>query len=434
MYLISIFQRLFYFLKKDKRYVYYDWFCDNLERDREDIVELQNDLINRIVVYAYNNTDYYRDLLDRNGINPHEINNKEKLKIIPVLTKDDIANNIDKLKSKDSYSSNLVKITSGGSTGNQSVIYKSKHYIEKSYAATMRNNLIANWFPSDKVLFIWGAPYENTNFKKSLLLRISFFINRRHLLNAYNYNEESFRNWITYIRNKKITVIYGYATILKEFADFIIKHDVKISGIKSVISTSEKLDNRELISKAFNSTVYDQYGCREILAIGIEDYHGNMNIADDNVVLNVGEDNMLIVTALHSFGFPLINYEVGDIGSVDQLESSTSIPFSKMKLAIGRETENFYSTDGYIVSSSSLSTALSLHNVRIKEQQIIQIAYKSFLVKYVPNEEFDFDNYRNAIIYIFGKYFGKSLKVTFEQVTKISKEKSGKKLMFKREF
>jgi len=436
MNITNVFQRLFYYIKRDKRFVYYDWFCNNLKLNRTEIIELQNELIKGIVIYAYNNTKYYRDLLDRNRIDPYDIDNKEKLKEIPILTKDDIANNINKIKSKDLYSKDLKKITSGGSTGNQSVIYKSKYLIEKTYAASMRNNLIANWLPSDKVLFIWGAPYENKNFNKSILLKISFWVNRRYILNAYNYNEESFNNWISFIKKKKIKVIYGYATILKEFAEFIVKHKIEIAGIKSVISTSEKLENRKLISKAFNAKVYDQYGCREILGIGIEDFNGNMNIADDNVVLNVGLNNELIVTALHSYGFPLINYQVGDIGSVKDLNNTNydSLPFSKMTLKIGRETENFFNYEGNTISSSSLSTALSTYNIKIKEQQIIQKAHKSFVVNYIPKEDFDYDKYKEAVINIFSKYFGENLDVIFEQVSKLNKEKSGKKLMFKREF
>lgn len=436
MSITNVLQRLFYYIKRDKRFVYYDWFCNNLKLNRTEIIELQNKLIKGIVIYAYNNTKYYRDLLDRNRINPYDIDNKEKLKEIPILTKDDIANNLDKIKSKDLYSKDLKKITSGGSTGNQSVIYKSKYFIEKTYAASMRNNLIAHWLPTDKVLFIWGAPYENQNFNKSLLLRISFFVNRRYILNAYKYNKESFSNWITFIKKRKIKVIYGYATILEEFSEFIIKHEIKIEGIKSVISTSEKLENRKLISKAFNAKVYDQYGCREILAIGIEDQNGNMIIADDNVVLNVGVNNELIVTALHSYGFPLINYQVGDVGSIIDLSNtnSTSLPFSTMKLKIGRETENFFSHEGNTISSSSLSTALSMHNIRIKEQQIIQKGYKYFVVKYIPKDGFDYDNYKEAVFSIFSKYFGENLNVIFEKVSKLNKEKSGKKLMFKRDF
>lgn len=436
MNIINVLQRLFYYVKRDKRFVYYEWFCNNLKLNRTEIIESQNELIKRIVIYAYNNTEYYRDLLDRNRINPYDIDNNEKLKEIPVLSKDDIANNLDKIKSNDSYSNDLIKITSGGSTGNQSIIYKSKYFIEKSYAANMRNNLIANWFPSDKVLFIWGAPYENKNFNKSLLLKISFFVNRRYILNAYNYNEKSFHNWITYIKKKKIKIIYGYATILKEFAEFVVMHNVEIQGIKSVISTSEKLENRELISQAFNCPVYDQYGCREILAIGIEDSQGNMIIADDNVVLNINDRGALIVTALHSYGFPLINYEVGDIGETLDLSNNDtdSLPFSKMKLKIGRETENFLSKDGHTVSSSSLSTALSMHDIRIREQQIIQKAYSNFHIKYIAKESFNYNKYRNVVFSVFKKYFGEKIDIKFEEVDQIEKEKSGKKLMFKRNF
>jgi len=433
--LIFRLQRLFYWIKRDYRFRYFDWFINNLSMDQASLLNMQNDLIQNIVNYAYNHTDYYKQLFDKFKIHPEVIKNREDLKRISTLTKEDLSTYCESIKSDDKYGKKLVRITSGGSTGNQSVVYKSKYYIEMSYAASMRNNTIANWWPYDKVLFLWGSPIEFQNLQKSFLLRLSFKINRRYLLNAYNYGHQDFRDWAKLISRKKIKVIYGYATMLKDFANYIIKNKIKISGIRSVVSTTEKLTNRNIIEQAFNCKVFDQYGCREVLGVSIEDDSGNMLIADDNVVLNMGEDGKILITALHSYGFPLLNYEVGDIGLIASDEmNNTTLPFTSMRLTVGRETDNFITEKNKVISSSSISTALSLFNIKVIEQQVIQRGYRDFLVLYIPRTDFLYSYYQEILYKVFRKLFGSEIKIEFQQVDKIPLEKSGKKLMFKREF
>ena len=119
-------------------------------------------------MHAYNNTSYYKDLFDELNINPRSIKNKNDLKSLPELTKSIIINNIDRIKSNDNYGKELKKYTSGGSTGFQAVIYKSKFYQQMESAAWLRNNSIVGWNPNYKSAWIWGSPIENAKMRKSV--------------------------------------------------------------------------------------------------------------------------------------------------------------------------------------------------------------------------------------------------------------------------
>jgi len=263
-------QRFFYSLKKDRRYSYYDHLKSNLRLNRKEMIDLQNRSLSTLINYAYHSTSYYRALMDQNKISPSDIRTKEDLFSFPILTKSIIRENIDRIKSHDGYASTLNEVTSGGSTGNQARIYKSSYFEQFSRAAFLRNNLILDWYPQDKSVWIWGAPYEHEQLEKSLISRFGFFINRRCLLNAYNYSKDDFSIWVDKIEAFKPKILFGYASIILDFSKYLLTHNIWIDSIKRVVSTTEKLTDRETIKEAFRCSVSDMYGSREILSIAME--------------------------------------------------------------------------------------------------------------------------------------------------------------------
>lgn len=436
MNIFELAQRISYAVIRDKRYHYYDKFKKNLYLSKEEIQQLQNHLIQKLIDHAYSHTNYYKELMDSLHLKPIDIKCREDLKKMPALTKSLIRQNMETIISDDSFAKNIVLVTSGGSTGNQAIIYKSSYYDQVTKAISLRNNLIAGWKPSDRSVWLWGAPYEHERLKKSIVAKIGILVNRRMLFNTFNYSPEDFPTWIDRIHQYKPKVLYGYATVILEFAVYLLENSVQLPSINLVISTTETLRKREIIEKAFNCEVINQYGCREILGIGIESAKGVMRIADDNVALYLNEEGEFIVTALHSYGFPLINYKLGDYGEIldTKIKTEDNLPFSAMNIKIGRTTDNFLTKDNRTVSASALSTYMSTFILYIKEQQIIQSSHKDFTVNFVPDYKFDEVVYKNSITNALKEYFGEDLKIKFKKMNKIPLERSGKKLMFKRTF
>jgi phenylacetate-CoA ligase len=434
-YFSEIAQRIAYLCKNDKRFFYYDLLRKNLSLSANDIIRIQNDLIQKLVNHAYNNTQYYKKIMDDLNLKPDDIRNKEDLRKLPILTKSIIRNNINKIKSKDHWSKKLKLVTSGGSTGNQAVIYKSPYFEQMSRAAFLRNNLISGWYPGDKSVWIWGVPYEHQQVKESLISKVGIIINKRLLFNAYSYSTNDFGVWTNKIMRSKPKILYGYASIISQYSKYLLRNNISIPCIRKVVTTSEKLEDREIIEKAFHCDVYDQYGCREIFSLGIESHPGIMRIANDVVALNIYEKGEFVITALHSYGFPLINYLIGDYGELlDSGAIKDNLPFSSMNLKIGRMTDNFLTADGFTVSSTALCTYISTFNFNVSEQQIIQNDYKHFVINYVPDSNFELQYYKKNIDTIFEEYFGKELTINFNKVDRVPIEKSGKKLMCKRLF
>jgi phenylacetate-CoA ligase len=431
-FLLNLSYRLFL---NDNRFKYYKTLLNNLKLTRVEIINSQNENIQKLIIHAYNSTVYYKELFDSNKLNPYDIKTNNDLLLIPPLTKEIIANNIEKLKSNDKYGIKLTKVTSGGSTGVQAVIYKSHFFEEVSRGAWLRNNAMIGWMPGDKSVWIWGSPIEHIAQKKSIKVKLGIFLNRRIILNAYKYSTSDFPQWYKTILKFKPKVVFGYSSIILEFAQFLISNNLLLPTVKLVVSTTEKLNNREIIEKAFQCNVHDQYGCREIITIAIESRKDEMLLTDDIVLLNTNESNEILLTALHSFGFPLINYRVGDTGNiVGKPHSANEFPFPVFNLKIGRITDNFINHQNIKVSSSAFSTYLSTLNLNIKEHQFIQNDYKSFTVNFIITNSTNIDSYKYEVQKCLEEYFGENLSIKFQNVDRIQSEKSGKRLMFKRLF
>ena len=418
----------------DNRYKYYKKLRSNLNLSRNEIIQKQKEDIQKLIHHAYHHTAYYKELMDLYGLTPNDINTKEDLMKLPPLTKQLIKNNIEKLTSDDGFSKNLIKFTSSGSTGEQGLIYRSRFSEDMSRASWLRNNSMIGWMPLDKTAWIWASPLENKSYLRRVYVNSKMFLNRKIFLNSFNYAISDFPNWYQKVLKFKPKVIYGNSSVIGEFSNFMLKNKLKLPSVKIVVCTTEQLRNRDLIEEAFNCKVYDQYGSSEVVAIGIEVRKDEMIFTDDVVVLNSNENNEFLLTPLFSYGFPLINYKLGDTGeNVSSNKISNLYPFPIMDLMIGRTTDKFLTDSNRKISTSSLGSYMAKLDLGIDGHKIIQSNYKEFEIFYKSSSPDD-EIYYNKVTTSLNEYFGNDLNIKFKKVSKLPIEKSGKNLMFKRTF
>ena len=143
--------------KKDQRFLFYRELLAHLKWDRETVLEHQKTALTNLIQHAYSNTTYYKALFDELGLQPSDIQTQEDLKKIPILTKQTIKDNLLRLSTNDHFGKNMIKCTSGGSTGEQALIYRSKYFNEISRASWLRNNAMIGWYPIDKSVWFWPS-------------------------------------------------------------------------------------------------------------------------------------------------------------------------------------------------------------------------------------------------------------------------------------
>ncbi|MEX2690281.1 MAG: hypothetical protein Q6351_008175 [Candidatus Njordarchaeum guaymaensis] len=79
---------------------YYKWLMKTQWLTREELEEIQNLRLRAIIKHTYHNVPYYRRIFEVLGLKPSDIQTKEDLKLLPVLTKNDIRKHFDNLIAK----------------------------------------------------------------------------------------------------------------------------------------------------------------------------------------------------------------------------------------------------------------------------------------------------------------------------------------------
>lgn len=213
--------------------------------------------------------------------------------------------------------------------------------------------------------YIWGSDYE-VAIQQALRSRLMDWALNRFLTNAFALSEASMSTFAQEIRQKRPTVLYGYASALVRFAEFVQTRrldDIKFSG---VISSAEVLypSQREIIERTFGCGVIDRYGTRELGGIACEcQEHMGLHISAENVYVEIlrdevpvpiGEEGDIVVTNLNNYGMPFIRYHIDNIGQLSDVECRCGRGLPMLQTVHGRVSDLFKTKSGRTIHGEFL--------------------------------------------------------------------------------
>ncbi len=264
--------------------------------------------------------DYYRPLL-KNGL----------LKSLPVLTKQQIRTFFDRLRTPHRESMRPYINASGGSTGEPTLVVQDREYADWNEAT--ENYFYREFLGIDpqreRKVILWGAPRDLAK-SRSLKVRLGRWGTSTKWLNSYHVSPKRWAEYIDAINRYRPVVLKGYAGSLWQLARFAKRNNIRLFSPRYIYSSSETLYDsmRRDIEEAFQTKVYDFYGSREVGPIAAECRAGRKHIFIFNNLLEIVDINSnkplkpgmigrLLVTNLHNYSMPLLRYDIGDAGSMD---------------------------------------------------------------------------------------------------------------------
>jgi len=324
-------------------------------RSPEDVRSKQLQDVRALLAHAAKRVPYYRELFRNIGVRSEDIRSWDDFSRLPILTKDIIRAEERNLIREDVAVEKLQKHFSGGSTGVPLKFFRSADYMVASDAGTYRNLEQCGWRPGEMVAFFWGG-----NDKLYGMSRIEFevrqYIRRMYQFDPFFAGEADMAKWVDVFARIRPKAILGYASTIALFASFLDRRGQKISGVKGVFTTAEKLykPQRDVIAHVFGCRVYDCYGSSEVQNIAAECSEGKMHINADFVVLE--EDRVegdrprpFLVTSLLNYSMPFIRYRNEDCGFLSHETCSCANHFPLMRLEIARTSDNFLFPGGRVV-------------------------------------------------------------------------------------
>lgn len=362
---------------------------------------------------------------------------------LPVMKKSDFQQPLPQRLSEGYTSKNVFINKTSGSSGDPFVFAKDKFCHALIWANIQRR---WNWYGIDfndsfQARF-YGMPLDGWgNFK----LRIKDFLSNRYRFSIFDFSDVAMEEMMETFRRKKFDYINGYANSIILLAKYLRKKNIILKDIcptlKLCISTSEMLfdDDRKLLQEQFGVPIVNEYGSAELDIMAFEDPSGIWRanaetlfieiLDDNNQPLPNGQEGKIVVTSLYNKAHPMIRYEVGDIGVLDE-KSTAKNPILK-KLS-GRQNDTIKLPSGKIAPGMVFYTVtkqLFNDEGNVNEFVIVQTKKDTFEIHYTSAAPMS-DAEKDRVREVFAQYLEPGLTLEFIRKEKIERTKSGKLKQF----
>lgn len=410
----------------------------------EQIISLQNDKIKKLLVHAYETTEFYKKRFNDSGFNPYTFIHVDDLKMLPVLTKDQIRDNLNDMISRNYRGNELHSSETGGTTGVKMKFYRDNYCLATKEAALLRFEEWAGWDFGEPMGIVWPAQQDYVGFG-TLKARIkNEFFNRQVVFPAAIIDDSLCEQYVQKILKRKPTIIRAFSSPMYELAKYVEKEKIKEIYLKGVITTGEPLydHQRQLISRVFHCGVFDSYRSRDAGPLAQEcEVHDGLHINAECLYIEVNDKKVptgvqqqmgdLLVTDLLNYGMPLIRYQMGDMGVLSNRSCPCGRGLPLIEKIAGRSADVFISPQGERISASSLVLYLVDEAPgMIGQVQIIQDTIDHLTIKMTRNPlpTKEITDYQTKMV---ERLFGDKMHLCFEYVDEIPREKSGKYLFAK---
>jgi len=315
---------------------------------RQDIENLQTELLRENIDYAFSNVKFYKEKFSKIGINKSSINSIEDIQKLPFTTKEDF---------RDNYPfglfavpmKNIVRIhASSGTTGKPTVVGYTKKDIDTWSDLVARVARSASVTDEDIVHIAFGYGLFTGGFG----LHYGLEKLGAAIVPASSGNT---KRQIMLIKDYGATVLVctpSYAMHIAEVAKELginPKEDLCLRvGMFGAEPWSEGL--RKKLEEALGIKAYDNYGLSEAMGPGVAgecETQNGMHIYEDNFIAEIidpdtgrpvkdGEYGELVITTLTKEALPLFRYRTRDITRLNKEKCACGSIFARMDKPIGR--------------------------------------------------------------------------------------------------
>jgi phenylacetate-CoA ligase len=396
----------------------------------EEFTNYQNAHLKKIVEYAYKNVPFYHALYKKNNIDISTIRTIEDLEKLPIIKKEDIANNWDQFQSQQNEQF-TIRHTSG-TTGKPLTIRLSKKLNILDKANAFRRDLWAGYDGGWTARFVGDTPIKDCH--TSTFYRRSFVM-RRAIFSINCLSVETLPLFVQNLKKLKIEFLQCYPSAGYLLAKYLEKNDSYIP-LKAVLYSSEPMFDfqRALIEERFKTKSYGYYAQAEEIISALEceqgKYHltmvdGILEIVKNNEKVSLGEKGFTIGTSLHNYAMPFIRYALNDFtGFIEnQCECTKTSP---LIYPIETKVRDFIVT----VSGRLISPPLLAFPIReaqqVLESQYVQKALDTVIVRIVKADSYTEKN-ESALLRSLKQLLGEEMSIKIEYVKKIYETNAYKK-------
>jgi phenylacetate-CoA ligase len=372
----------------------------------------------------------------------------------PVLTKKDIHKSFYDLMTtelRDEYQGQVkrtrpyswVVVKTGGSTGIPTTVIHDREFRDRGRAGRLYAQHLCGFPFGTPYLRLWGSMRDINQMSDSLAQRLTGFLARQTLLNAFRMGNGEIERYLDLINASSVNHMMAYVDAAQEMARYALKTGKKLKALQGIMACAGTVteDTRRTLTEAFHARVHNNYGSRECATMACECESGGLHIFGNNLVLEVvdekgrrlkaGQRGRILITLLFNHTFPLIRYDIGDEGTLSDQRCSCGRPCPLLEGLQGRRVE--FLTDnagGYVTPAYVIHLIGVVHNPGcIRRFQLVQtspVDYELRLEVEPDTPEQILADITNKIRRDLRAVFGSQSRIEIRQMKEIPASDSGK--------
>jgi phenylacetate-CoA ligase len=396
-----------------------------------EIEACQNDRLRSLIRHAYENVPYYRERWKTLKIAPDDIQSRDDLNKLPVLTKEEIRQNADRFVSQKTPGRELLSRHTSGTTGKALHFYMTADAVAFQWAVWWRHRMRfgaspGSWhanFTGQRVVPITQRTPPYWRWNRPM---------RQVLINMQSLTADKIASIMEMLNSQRLDFYCGYPSFIHMLAVNASDAGLRLSSPPRMIFTGAEnmLDFQRRDIQAFTgATLSDHYGCTEACGNASRCpefvYHEDFEFGIlEGVERTPGDAARTIVcTGFACDAFPFIRYEVGD----------TAVWQDSKGCACGRNSTVLLRVEGrcddYVVTPEGARIArldyLFKDALNVTEAQIIQDRLGEITIRLVRRVTYSTKD-ELEIRRDIASWLSPALAVRFEYVQEIPREHNGK--------
>lgn len=408
---------------------------------REHIEELQAERLRALVRYAYDRTAYYRRVMDERGISPRDINSAADLRLLPVLTKDIVREQMAQLRAPGIPKRDLRHVATGGSTGTPlEFVATVDDQVGHGFARGLRALGTAGVRLGDPKVGL-RAPRGRLATSRAKYGNLTRRFRRGVEFDSRAISAETLPHIVEALHQTRAKCFAGYPSTMALVASWMRDNHLSPPPLRAVITGGEQLldEQRELIRNVFGVEPYSRYSGHECYEIAMEcPEHTGMHIAAEDIAVEivddagdpvpVGQEGRLLVTNLHSLAMPFIRYEIGDYAAMMDGACACGRGLPRLSGVVGRRCDIVVTPSGRQVSGTSLG-ASRFAALPVRQYQVVQERLDSVRIRIIPSDPADnagLAMLREQVPAILSPNLGDDIRIEVEFVSRIESTPEGK--------
>ncbi len=303
---------------------YYETLSSTQWLSPEQVADLQDEKLRRLVRHVYRSVPYYRAKMQELRLHPEDIRTASDLAKLPILTKADVRQHLYfDIMQEGVSQGDLMKTSMSGQSGEPFVAFADRGALEFRWAAALRFRDWTGYRFGSPVASFWNEGLGLSDVHAARAHTEARFANRL-LLSAFTLDDATLASHVRQLVKHRAALIEGSAEVLSVLGEHLAGQGGGPFQAKAVLAHGQELtaEARAQIEAVFGCRVFSLYRTGEFADIACEgDAHDGLLVAAEGFIVELlvngrparlGEQGELFVTDLNNRCMPFLRYATGD--------------------------------------------------------------------------------------------------------------------------